>query len=169
MKIILLPFLLWRMNTQPQVTVKPELPVRNCHPVIHQVKQQKHPTTRCYDIHWAGFRPGVRHEQTAHVFSAPIPDALQSSSSHKAYCYIGDSLFWLRKKTAALGLQMSLHNTLVSPKSSFHPTVPSGIAAKEGQKGKFSHWAVHLTIHIVNNGKHSEEAIIWLDFQVSFS
>ena len=105
----------------------------------------------------------------ARVFSVPIPGARRSFSSHEAYRYTGHPPFWPRKKTSGPGLQVTLHNMLVSPKNSFHPTVPSGPAAKEGQKGKFSHWAVHLTIHIVNNGKHSEEAIIWLDFQVRFS
>lgn len=105
----------------------------------------------------------VKHEQMARVFSVPVPDALQSFSSHEAYCYIGDSLLWLRKKISDPGLQVTL------PTCWYHPKTLSIPAAKEGQKGNFSHWAVHLTIRIVSNGKHSEEAIIWLDFQVRFS
>ena len=51
----------------------------------------------------------------ARVFSVPIPGARRSFSSHEAYRYTGHPPFWPRKKTSGPGLQVTLHNMLVSP------------------------------------------------------
>lgn len=68
------------MNTWPQVTIKPELPVGNCHHLIYQVKadvtetlhHQAVMTHAEQDSGWV-----VKHEQIAHIFGVSIPDALQ--------------------------------------------------------------------------------------------